>query len=226
MEIILVRHGEPAWVTEDRVNHDPRLTPLGVAQATAVASRLAAMDGGIDEILVSPARRALETAEPLERTLAMQATTIADLTEIRTMNWDDTPQHVVEQAWNDARDRPLDQWWDGMEGGETFRDFHFRVTDAIDAVLRLRGVRRLPEPHLWHDDQSKQRIVVFGHGGTNAVVMGHLLDLDPTPWEWERFVSHHGATMRLRTTPLAGEHVMSLWEANGTSHLSQEYLTR
>ncbi|MEE9582675.1 MAG: histidine phosphatase family protein [Acidimicrobiia bacterium] len=224
MEIILVRHGEPEWVKNGRTVHDPGLTALGTAQARAVASRLATLDG-IDEILSSPAKRAQETAEPLERTISKTALTIADLTEIR-IPFDDTPSQVVEQAFRDARDRPLDEWWDGLAGGESFRDFHVRITEAFEALLRQRGVRRLPQQHLWHDDGSHHRIVVFAHGGTNAVILGHLLGLDPTPWEWERFVSNHGAIIRLRTTPLAGEHVMSLWEANGVSHLSQEYLTK
>ena len=57
------------------------------------------------------------------------------------------------------------------------------------------------------------------------VLLGHLMGLPPAPWEWERFVSNHAAYHRLRTTPLAGEHIMSLIEANGTAHLSKEYLT-
>lgn len=224
MEIVLVRHGEPQWVTDGRTVHDPNLTPLGVAQARAVAARLATL-GGIDDILVSPARRAAETAEPLELSIGLSALTIADLVEIR-VPWDDTPSHLVQRAFRDARDRPLDEWWEGFTGGESFRDFHMRVTEAIEALLRQRGVRRLPARHLWHDDGSRSRIVIIAHGGTNAVVLGHLLGLDPTPWEWERFVSNHGGIIRLRTTPLAGEHVMSLWEANGVSHLAPGYLTR
>lgn len=224
MEIILVRHGEPEWVSNGRTIHDPSLTPLGVAQARAVAARLAALDG-IDDILVSPARRAGETAQPLEHSIGLTAITVADLIEIR-VPWDDTPSHLVERAFREARDRPLDEWWDGIAGGESFRDFHVRVTDAIDALLRHRGVQRIRAQDLWHDDGSHHRIVIVAHGGTNAVILGHLLGLDPTPWEWERFVSNHGAIIRLRTTPLAGEHVMSLWEANGVSHLAKGYLTR
>jgi broad specificity phosphatase PhoE len=224
MEIILVRHGEPEWVADGRTVHDPGLTPLGIAQARAVANRLASLDG-IDELLVSPALRAIETAEPLERSAQITALTIADFTEIR-FPWDDTPSHVVERAFREARERPLNEWWSGLEGGESFRDFHVRVTEAIDAVLRQRGVHRLDIRHLWRDEGTHNRIVIVAHGETNAVILGHLLGLDPTPWEWERFVSNHAATIRLRTIPLAGEHVMSMWEANGTSHLSQAYLTR
>lgn len=224
MEIILVRHGEPEWVKDGRTVADPGLTPLGVSQARAVAARLAALDG-IDEILTSPARRAQETAEHLELSIGATALTIADLTEIR-VPWDNTPGEVVERAFREARHRPLDEWWDGLGGGESFREFHVRITEAFEALLRQRGVQQLPQQHLWHDDGSGHRIVVFAHGGTNAVILGHLLGLEPTPWEWERFVSNHGAIIRLRTTPLAGEHVMSLWEANGVSHLSQDYLTR
>ncbi len=224
MEIILVRHGEPAWIDDGRTLPDPSLTPLGVAQARAVAARLAALDG-IDDILVSPARRAVETAEPLEHSIGKTAITIADLVEIR-VPFDDTPSHVVERTFREARDRPLSEWWDGIAGGESFRDFHVRVTEAIEALLRHRGVQRLSTQHLWHDVGTHHRIVIVAHGGTNAVILGHMLGLDPTPWEWERFVSNHGGIIRLQTTPLAGEHVMSLWEANSVAHLAPAYLTR
>jgi len=223
MEIILVRHGEPAWVEDGRTVHDPGLTPLGVAQARAVASRLAALDG-IDEILVSPARRAAETAAPLEHSVGKTAITIADLVEIR-VPWDDTPSHLVERALSEARNRPIDEWWEGFTGGESFRDFHVRVVEAVESLLRQRGVQRHPTRHLWNDDGTFKRIVIVAHGGTNAVALGHLLDLDPTPWEWERFRSNHGATIRICTQRLAGAHIMSLWEANGVAHLAPNYLT-
>ena len=87
-----------------------------------------------------------------------------------------------------------------------------------------------PEPtFLWDDVPNGANPMLWwlivAHGGTNAVILGYLLGLDPTPWEWERFVSNHAALMRLRTTPLAGEHVMSLLEANSVSHLAAGYLT-
>jgi probable phosphoglycerate mutase len=223
MELVLIRHAEPEWVVDDRTVADPGLTPLGQAQARSAALRIGSM-GWVDEVLVSPARRAAQTAAEIEVALRQTATIIPGLNEIH-VPWDDTPSHVVEQAFRSARDRPLDEWWGGIEGGESFRDFHLRITETIDAVLRQRGLQRLTAEHLWHDEGRLERLVIVAHGGTNAVILGHLLGLDPTPWEWERFVSHHAAFTRLRSTPLAGEHVMSLWEANGTSHLSQEYLT-
>jgi probable phosphoglycerate mutase len=225
MEILLVRHAEPEWVVDGRSVADPSLTPLGQAQARAAAIHLAALEGGITELLVSPARRAQETVSEFERAAGMTATIISGLNEIH-VPWDDTPGHLVEAMFVAARDRPLQEWWNGLEGGESFRDFHFRITETIDAVLRQRGLTRLADEHLWHDAGLIERLVIVAHAGTNAVVLGHLLGLDPTPWEWERFISHHAAYTRLRTAPLAGEHIMSLWEANATSHLAQEYLTR
>jgi broad specificity phosphatase PhoE len=31
------------------------------------------------------------------------------------------------------------------------------------------------------------RIAIVAHGGTNAVVLTHLLGIPPVPWEWLRF---------------------------------------
>lgn len=224
MEIVLIRHGEPAWVVDGRTVQDPALTSLGIAQAQSAAHRLATLDR-VDEVIVSPALRAQQTAEPIERALRLTATIVSDLTEIR-VPWGGTPAHIVEAAFAEARDRPVQDWWDGLSGGESFRDFHQRVTGAVAALLRQRGVEQArDEQHLWHDDGSFHRIVIVAHGGTNAVALGFLLGLDATPWEWERFVSKHAAFIRVRTVPLAGAHIMSLHAANDTAHLSQEYLT-
>jgi broad specificity phosphatase PhoE len=62
--LYLVRHGRPTATYSDA--GDVGLDPIGVAQAEAVAAGLAPL--GPLAIVVSPLRRARETAVPLERT--------------------------------------------------------------------------------------------------------------------------------------------------------------
>ncbi len=63
MRLYLVRHGKAAASFSE--SHDPGLHPSGVAQAEAVAERLAPL--GPLPLVVSPLRRTRETAAPLER---------------------------------------------------------------------------------------------------------------------------------------------------------------
>ena len=75
MELILVRHGQPAWTTPDgKGRNDPGLTDLGHDQAKRAADRLADTEdlpgrGDVDRLFVSPAVRAQETAAPIAAAL-------------------------------------------------------------------------------------------------------------------------------------------------------------
>ena len=46
-------------------------------------------------------------------------------------------------------------------------------------------------------------MIIVAHAGTNAVVLGHLLGLDPVPWEWERFRQPHTGVSRLKMMPIS-----------------------
>jgi probable phosphoglycerate mutase len=70
------------------------------------------------------------------------------------------------------------------------------------------------------------RIAFVAHAGTNAVAIGLLLGIPPTPWEWERFILYHASFARLRTIPLAGAHVFSLRTFNDREHLDADLRTR
>lgn len=228
MELLLIRHGQPAWSDMDGFSQpDPELTALGWQQAELAAERIANRERPLTELIATPARRSQETAAPISAKTGLSVETIDDLTEIKMPDWSGQLEETVQRVFIDARSRPPDQWWDGMEGGESFRDFHDRVTRTIDSVLAQRGV--VPDTareHLWTAGEPDQRIAIVAHGGTNAVIIGHLLGVDPTPWEWERFILYHASFARMRTIPLAGESVWSLRTFNDREHLPENARTR
>jgi 2,3-bisphosphoglycerate-dependent phosphoglycerate mutase len=228
MELLLIRHAQPAWSTlKGYSRDDPPLTELGERQAGLAAERVANQERALTELIASPARRSQETADPISAKTGLTIETVADLTEIRMPDWSGELEETVQLLFIDARKRPPEQWWDGMEGGESFRDFHDRVTRSIGAVLDERGVRRDPDrEHLWTAGRPEQRIAIVAHGGTNAVIIGHLLGADPTPWEWERFILYHASFARMRMIPLAGEYVWSLRTFNDREHLPEDVRTR
>ncbi len=226
MELVFVRHGQPRWSVDGIAQPDPALTDVGRRQAELVARRLAE-ERPIAEILVSPAIRAIETAAPLVELTGAAPTLVDDLAEIQMPDWTGQPDETVQRIFVDARDRPPSQWWEGIPGGESFDDFHRRITTTLDRLLADRGVVGDPDhPHLWRAGPDPGRIVVVAHAGTNAVSLGHLLGAEPTPWEWDRFIMYHASLARIRTIPLAGEHVFSLRTLNDREHLPRVLRTR
>lgn len=228
MELTFVRHGEPAWIEDGRGKLDPRLTERGARQAELVAERLAGDRRPVTELLVSPARRAIETAKPLADRIGMEMRVVDDLLELKLPpSWEDAPPTDVIRVLHEARKRPLEAWWHGLEGGESFHDFHARVTAAIERILHERGIERDPGPgpHSRVVPEVPGRIVVVAHGGTNAVALGHLLGLPPAPYEWERLALGHASLARVRAIALGDAHVFSLRSMNDVEHLPRDLRT-
>ena len=224
MDILLVRHAQPQWDKDAVSSVDPGLTRRGVQQADLLAERM--LHERVDLLLVSTARRAQETAQPVRvRQSGVPTEDRAWLHEIRMPDhWEGTPADEVNRALSEARQRPRDLWWEGMPGGESFRDFHARVTIGLTAELAGLGVERRDDG-LWEVSPDVPEITTIAHAGTNSVVLGHLLGLEPEPWEWERFASDHASLTRLRSTRIADGHIFSLQGFSDVSHLPPQLVT-
>lgn len=225
MELVLLRHAQPEWNRRDTAQVDPGLTDLGHRQAALAADRLAGVR--FDEVLVSTARRAQQTAAPLRAQLdGVASPDRAWLHEIRMPDaWQGTPSAEVGRVLAQARGRPRAAWWDGIPGGESFRGFHARVTSGLVDELSRLGV--LPdEDGLWQvPADDRRRVLIVAHAGTNSVVLGRLLGLEPEPWEWERFASDHASLTTLRSVAIGGSHIFSLQRFSDVSHLPPELVT-
>jgi probable phosphoglycerate mutase len=226
VELVLVRHGEPAWTLDGRAQHDPGLTERGHAQARCVATRL--VQGRPTRALyVSSARRARETAVPVAQALGTEGTVLEGLHELRPPDFSDLPAEEPAKLFRIGRTRPPEQWWEGWPGGqgEPFRDFHTRVVACVRGLLEDRGVKPVPgqEPHLWEVPAGldEERAVLVCHAGTAAVCLSYLLGAPPTPWEWERFALGHAAIARVRAVTLGGAHIFSLRACNDQEHLER-----
>ncbi|MGQ0849616.1 MAG: histidine phosphatase family protein [Actinomycetota bacterium] len=228
MELILVRHGLPDWAPDTLARNDPHLSGLGRRQAERLAG-VADRWGAIDEIWVSPMHRARETAAPLGEALGLPLRIHQWSHEIRNPDdWEGLPIDEISSAWIHANLRPVAELWEGMPGGESFRDFHERVVKGLEATLEDRRITRLEDghPHLWEVGDIDLRVVLVAHGGTNAVVLGHLLGMVPTPWEWDRFESPHTGVARIVSLPIAHGRAFSLRSFGEVSHLDSEMVTK
>lgn len=225
MELLLLRHAQPEWSRAREAQVDPGLTELGHHQAELAADWLAGIH--LDEVLVSTATRARQTAAPLlDRLPGTPTGSRGWMHEIRMPEaWQGTPSEEVDRALRAARGRPRDAWWEGIEGGESFRDFHARVTDGLSLEFAERGIER-DRDGLWDlPDDAPRRLLMVAHAGTNSLVLGHLLGLEPEPWEWERFSSNHASITVLRSTPIAGKQIFSLQSFSEVSHLPPDLVT-
>lgn len=225
MELLLIRHGQPAWTRDGRGVDDPELTELGHAQAVAVAERLAGVH--VDHLFVSPLRRAHQTVAPVAEVLGMAPVQLDWLAEISAPVFEGTPIEQVERVFAESRSRPLEQHWDGIPGGESFTDFHLRVTTGLDGLLADLGAQPVRhEPRLWEVARHDIRVVVVAHAGTNSVALGHLLGIAPVPWEWERFVSYHASISTVAPLEVAGARAFGLQRFADVAHLPDGLQTR
>lgn len=227
MELVLVRHGEPQWARDGLNVNDPILTERGRRQATAAAQRVgdpaqAPADGPIDRLLVSPAIRAAQTAEPFAATLGVAADVLDWLHEYRLPDaWEGQPIDVAREAFANQNASPREVWWQGLPGSESMSGFHERVIHGISGELARAGVRRIDADGLWQVDEGPpQRWVIVAHSGTNSTVVSYLLGCEQEPWEWERFSMGHASIAVIGTVPLAGAAIWSLRSLGDATHIA------
>jgi probable phosphoglycerate mutase len=225
MEIVLIRHGEPEWVRDGLAVVDPPLTERGHRQAERLAEYL--RNERFDEVLVSPLVRARQTASPLLAALGVAEVIDPWLEEIRDPMWHGSPAEKAAEAYAELRGRPAEERWHGLEGGESIREFVGRIRAGASSFLAARGVFRsevdLP---VWQIAEPGARIALVAHAGTNSVTIGHLLGLEPTPWEWDRFVLGHTSVSRVEALPLEDGYTFSLTKLSDLEHLDRDLRTR
>jgi 2,3-bisphosphoglycerate-dependent phosphoglycerate mutase len=225
MEIVLVRHAEPEWVRDGFSIDDPPLTPRGHRQAVALAHRLA--EERFDEVYVSPLLRTRQTSVPLLARLGREGEVRHWLEEIRNPVWHGTPAEKAQAAFDADRAKPAADRWMGLPGGEAVSDFVARIREGSGLWLAEHGVEPTPSPlPVWRITDPGRRILLVAHAGTNAVLICHLLGLEPTPWEWERFVLGHASVSRLEALELGDGHAFSLTKLSDVEHLRSADRTR
>jgi probable phosphoglycerate mutase len=89
----------------------------------------------------------------------------------------------------------------------------------------------VPQAHehglsLWSIDDPGRRIALVAHAGTNSVTVCHLLGLDPTPWEWDRFVMGHASISRVEAVPVRDGFTFCLTSLSNLEHIDPDDRTR
>lgn len=224
MELILLRHAQPQWTNQGKACSNPPLTSEGHRRSRALGETLGRQH--FDSVSVSPYRRSQETAEGLfsqREDLVWQ--TEEWLREIRLPDLSQQPIERIEQFFGSFKTRPLSAWWDGIPGGESFRDFHLRVSQGLEGYLRKLGITRM-RPDSEHDrhlfvippELLGQRHMMISHLGTTGLVLSELLHLELVPWVWESFALDWNGVVRLETVQIADGHLFCLRVFNESGH--------
>ena len=221
MEIVLVRHAQPDWEPGGRAVDDPGLTPYGHAQARCLAEALAGER--FDTVLYSPLQRVVETAAPVLERLGARGHPQSWLREmgIRTLEGSTTEQ--VREYFQHARARELAHWWDGWPGGESFRHFYERVSGGLEGLLAEQhriAIHGDATQRLWQIPDPDRRVLVVAHEGTIAVLISHLLGIDPVPWANLRFASSWAGLSRLHSVSITGGALFTLTSFDRVEHLA------
>ena len=152
--VYVIRHGvcDPA----DKLlgQFDPPLSVVGERQAADLARRLEGE--GIERILSSSLRRAVQTAELIGKHLGVETATDARLSEISYGVWDGLRWAEIERIDPETARRKLEDWWGVTPlGGESLDVFYHRVE---------RGWLSLA-------DHPAQVTAVVAHRAVNAVLL-------------------------------------------------------
>jgi probable phosphoglycerate mutase len=141
---VVVRHGETHWNIAGRLQGhlDSRLTPVGLAQAAALAARLAAEP--LDALYSSDLGRARETALPIAAATGLALAFDANLRErtygmFESLTWPEIEaRHPVEFARLASRDPAY-----AIPGGESAIAFRERLLATFAALAERHAGRRL-----------------------------------------------------------------------------------
>ena len=225
MELVLLRHAQPQWTTEKGMgSSDPCLTEEGRRRATALGQTLGRQR--FDSVAVSPYRRSQETARCLFSERPDQVfRTDPWLKEIGLPDLSTQPVEQIEKFFGSFTPRPLSAWWDGIPGGESFRDFHARVSNGLEVYLQRLGISRM-RPDVEHDRHLfvippallGKRHLIVSHLGTTGLILSELLHLELVPWVWESFALDWNGVVRLETVAIADGHLFCLRVFNEYGH--------
>ncbi|WP_149539026.1 histidine phosphatase family protein [Siccirubricoccus phaeus] len=189
--MILLRHGQSEFnlhftaTRRDPGIPDPKLTPLGMAQAEEAAEALA--NEGIRRIIASPYTRAIQTATPIARRLGIPIHVTPTVRERYAFSCDiGSPRTQLALAFPELDLAQLDEvWWPMVEEPDEQIEARARLFRAEMAALAD-----------WQDT------LVVSHWGFilamtgERVVNGQILRCDPTAPAPEKIIwrlSHHTA---------------------------------
>ena len=166
MELLLIRHALPIRIEGAEGAADPPLAELGRRQAEALAEHL--VDEGVDVLVTSPMRRAVETASPVAARLGVEAELVDGLAEFdRGSNWY-IPIEELRAAGDPRWLSYLDEHW-GTGAADDPTGFRTGVVACVEELIAAR---------------PGAKVAAVAHGGVLNAYVAHVLQT-PLPGVFE-----------------------------------------
>ncbi len=147
-QLYFVRHAEPNYRNHDDASRE--LSPRGLEDRHLVTAFL--LDKGIDAVLSSPYRRAVDTVRPFADAMRLPIEHVPDFRERR-----------IDSVWIDDFDAfARNQWADfdyRLSDGESLREVQERNVAAMHRVLAA---------------YEGQRVAIGGHGTAISTILNYV----------------------------------------------------
>ena len=223
MLLFYVRHGDPIY------NPDS-LTPKGEEQAAALVDRMTRF--GLDEIYVSPSKRALQTAEPTCQKLGMTPTVLEWCKEhyaYRDFSVRDKDGHTHWVFQDDdycrlmvsPEIRKLDREWYRHEAFSVnnFEKGYERIQQETYNFMEQLGYRHRAEDFCYDPiNPNERRIALFAHQGFGLAFLSCLLDV-PYPMMCTHFDMGHTGVTAIEFKEAQGIVIPKVLQLSNDSHL-------
>lgn len=160
--LLLIRHGENEYLIKNKLpGHIPgiHLNKRGNEQAELLAQSLSKLP--IKAIYCSPLERAVETAQPLAKTMGMEIQIKPDLTDGDVGKWAGRSWKVLRRnkLWKIIQQNPSQFQF---PAGESFVQIQERVVATLEAIVSV---------------YKKEMIAVFFHADPIKLAVAHYLGL-------------------------------------------------
>jgi 2,3-bisphosphoglycerate-dependent phosphoglycerate mutase len=209
--LYLIRHGEAYTNVEaviGGVQGDRGLTERGIAQAQALARRLAGGEIAADVLYASTLPRARMTAELVAEALKLPINWDDELHELRPGEADGLSVEQARARFEGFERFLREPFTPVATGGESWGSFQMRASAALERII------------LRHQGQT---IVVVAHGGIIEVSFMYLLELGPQMRNRAAFhVANTALTHWRHVTTNAGRAEWHLAAHNDHRHLLSE----
>jgi len=171
--LFLVRHGQSGWnasgLIQGQSKDAPGLTRTGRDQSIIASRSLA--DSGAGFVVSSDLVRAVETAEPIARTLGLPIELEPRLRE-RSLGYSEgRPENTMDTSESGVLVRTVKDPDARPRNGESIRELYTRVSEIIDELLERAACKQL---------------IAVTHGGVIRVAIAYMSGIGPDEMEWNQ----------------------------------------
>lgn len=204
IKLFLIRHGQTYWNEEGRYQgmQDTMLTKAGISQAEAASRYLQNTD--FLNIYSSPLKRALDTAEILNRGKKLEIIIRENLAEMNFGKWEGLKFSEINALYHDDYQNWLnDPYNNPPTGGESFLSLTKRASSELGRIIK--------------ENCRDGNVAIVTHGGIIVSLLVSWLKIPPD--RWRSIIQRQGAI----NVVVIDRDFPYISAINFTGHLSNRY---